>query len=302
MTDWLTLPAPAKLNLFLHITGRRADGYHLLQTVFQFLDRADRLHFRARDDGELTLSPALPGVPPAQNLVLRAAQALRAHAGVRRGADIRLEKVLPMGGGIGGGSSDAASTLLALNRLWALDLPLPELARLGLALGADVPVFVQGRAAFAEGVGEMLTPVEIPENHYLVLTPNAHVSTAEVFSHADLTRHTPAITVAAFLGGEASARLRNDCENVVRRMAPEVALALDWLAQHGPARMTGTGACCFLPCPDRATAEALLAASPIPGFVACGMNVSPAHTALAPLARSTGPGPAGLNRRGVAKR
>jgi len=281
MPSTLTLPAPAKLNLFLHITGRRPDGYHLLQTVFQFLDRADTLHFRRRDDRTITLSPPLPGVPPEANLVVRAARTLQAHAGTSLGADIRLEKILPMGGGIGGGSSDAATTLLALNRLWELDLPLPELAHLGLGLGADVPVFVRGHAAFAEGVGEQLTPVEIPENHYLVLTPNAHVSTAEVFSHADLTRHTPAITVAAFLGGEASARLHNDCENVVRTLAPDVANALDWLALHGPARMTGTGACCFLPCPDRATAEALLAASPFPGFVARGLNRSPAHAALA---------------------
>lgn len=281
MTETLTLPAPAKLNLFLHITGRRPDGYHELQTVFQFLDRADRLHFRLRRGGELTLTPELPGVPAESNLVLRAARLLQSESGCRLGADIALEKELPMGGGIGGGSSDAATTLLGLNRLWQLGLSEDRLAELGLRLGADVPVFVRGRAAWAEGVGERLEPVEIPEPHYLVLTPNVHVSTAEVFRHPQLTRHTPAITLAAFRAGGGGLTLRNDCENVVRTLSPEVDAALRWLGSHGPAHMTGTGACCFLPCSDRAAAEALLAQSPIPGFVARGMNRSPAHSALA---------------------
>jgi 4-diphosphocytidyl-2-C-methyl-D-erythritol kinase len=276
----LSLPAPAKLNLFLHVTGRRADGYHLLQTVFQFLDRADTLHFRRRDDGLVTLSPELPGVPAESNLIMKAARLLAAATGCRLGADIVLEKRLPMGGGIGGGSSDAATALLGLNRLWQLGLDEEALAALGLKLGADVPVFVRGRAAWAEGVGEVLIPVEIPEPWYLVLTPKAHVSTAEVFNHADLTRTTPAITLAAFLGGPEARTLRNDCENVVRKQCPEVDAALTWLALHGPAHMTGTGACCFLSCADRARAEALLASSPIPGFVTRGMNRSPAHTAL----------------------
>ena len=280
----LTLPAPAKLNLFLHINGRRPDGYHLLQTVFQFLDRADTLHFRRRDDGVLTLRPELPDLPAESNLVLRAARLLQAETGCALGADITLEKVLPMGGGIGGGSSDAATTLIGLNRLWALGLDSDRLAALGLALGADVPVFVRGQAAFAEGVGERLTPVELPEPWYLVLTPDAHLSTALVFGHPQLTRHTPAITLAAFRAGGLETGLRNDCEAVARTLSPAVATALDWLSQHGPARMTGTGACCFLPCPDRARAEALLAQSPIPGFVARGQNRSPAHVALAALA------------------
>ncbi|MDP2226751.1 MAG: 4-(cytidine 5'-diphospho)-2-C-methyl-D-erythritol kinase [Moraxellaceae bacterium] len=282
-TAAFSLPAPAKLNLFLHVTGRRSDGYHLLQTVFQFLEVADTLHFRHRDDGRLTLSPPMPGVPEADNLIIRAARLLQAHAGTNAsaGADIVLEKRLPMGGGLGGGSSDAATTLLGLNHLWQLELEKDELARLGLQLGADVPVFVRGQAAFAEGVGERLTPVEIAEPWYLVLTPPAHVSTAEVFSHADLTRHTPAITVAAFLGGAPSAHLQNDCEKVVRMLVPAVAKALDWLSLHGQAHMTGTGACCFLECPDEASANALLAQSPVPGFVARGRNVSPAHAALA---------------------
>lgn len=275
----LSLPAPAKLNLFLHITGRRPDGYHLLQTVFQFLDYADTLHFHPRRDGALTLQPELPGVPAASNLILRAARLLQSATGCRLGADIVLEKRLPLGGGVGGGSSDAASTLLGLNRLWALGLSEDRLAELGHALGADVPVFVRGRAAFAEGIGERLTAVALPENWYLVLTPKAHISTAEVFRHPQLTRHTPAITVAAFLAGGGGVTLRNDCENVVRALSPEVTAALDWLSLHGHARMTGTGACCFLECPDRAQAEALLAQSPIPGFVARGANRSPALAA-----------------------
>jgi 4-diphosphocytidyl-2-C-methyl-D-erythritol kinase len=279
-----SLPAPAKLNLFLHITGRRADGYHLLQTVFQFIEEADILHFSPRDDGQITLTPELSGVPAEQNLVLRAARLLQAETGCAQGADIRLEKRLPMGGGIGGGSSDAATALLGLNRLWSLGRGEDRLAALGLRLGADVPVFVRGRAAFAEGVGEHLSPVQIPEPYYLVLTPNAHVSTAEVFNHADLTRSTPAITLAAFLGGGGPKSLRNDCENVVRKLAPEVDAALTWLAAHGTARMTGTGACCFLECADRESAEALLACSPIPGFVTRGRNRSPAHAALEALA------------------
>jgi 4-diphosphocytidyl-2-C-methyl-D-erythritol kinase len=283
VTAAFSLPAPAKLNLFLHITGRRPDGYHLLQTVFQFLDHADTLHFALRADGDLALQPELPGVPADSNLVLRAARLLREATGCRLGADIVLDKRLPMGGGIGGGSSDAATALLGLNKLWSLGLAEDRLAELGLALGADVPVFVRGRAAWAEGVGERLTPIEIPENCFLVLTPRAHISTADVFRHPQLTRHTPAITVAAFLAGGGVSTLRNDCENVVRTLSPEVAAALDWLSLHGHARMTGTGACCFLDCPDRATAEALLAQSPIPGFVARGVNRSPAHTALAAL-------------------
>lgn len=277
----LTLPAPAKLNLFLHITGRRADGYHLLQTVFQFLEQADTLHFSRREDGVIALTPDIPGVPAENNLIVRAARLLQAHTHCRLGADIQLEKRLPMGGGIGGGSSDAASTLLGLNRLWGLDLPLDVLASLGLQLGADVPVFVRGHAAWAEGVGESLTPVDIPEPWYLVLTPPAHISTADVFRHPQLTRDTPAITVADFLGGGLARSVRNDCENIVRQLSPEVDAALTWLARHGTARMTGTGACCFVACPDRATAEHLLANSPLPGFVSKGCNRSPAHVALA---------------------
>lgn len=276
----LTLPAPAKLNLFLHVVGRRPDGYHLLQTVFQFLDHADQLHFRARTDDRITLDPPLPGVPPESNLIVRAARLLQAETGCTQGADIVLEKHLPMGGGLGGGSSDAATTLLGLNRLWGLGLSEDQLATLGLTLGADVPVFVRGRAAWAEGVGEALQPVEIPEPWYLVLTPNAHLNTAKVFNHADLTRHTPAITLAAFLGGGLPFEPRNDCENVVRTLSSEVDNTLSWLASHGAARMTGTGACCFLACNSREQAETLLKQSPVKGFVAQGRNRSPALIAL----------------------
>lgn len=281
----LSLPAPAKLNLFLHVTGRRADGYHLLQTAFQFLDVADTLHFSARPDTRITLTPELPGVAAADNLIMRAARLLQTATGCTQGVDIVLEKRLPLGGGLGGGSSDAATTLLGLNALWRLDLGADRLAELGLQLGADVPVFVRGHAAWAEGVGDALIAVEMPEPWYLVLAPNTHVSTAEVFNHAALTRHTPAITLAAFLGGRLAPGVGNDCENVVRALSPEVDAALNWLALHGPARMTGTGACCFLPCDDRASAEALLAQSPIPGFVARGMNRSPAHIALMAVAK-----------------
>lgn len=276
LLDTLTLPAPAKLNLFLHITGRRADGYHNLQTVFQFLDEADSLHVHRRDDDRITLQPALPGVAEADNLVMRAARLLQAEIGCRQGADIVLDKHLPQGGGLGGGSSDAASTLLALNALWQTGLDEEALATLGLRLGADVPVFVRGRAAWAEGIGEQLQPVAIPEPWYVVLCPAASVSTAAAFAHPELTRDTQPINIRAFLAGAG----HNDFEVVVRKLAPAVDEALAWLSQHGTARMTGTGACVFLPCPSREQADAVLAASPVPGFVSRGHNRSLAHIAL----------------------
>lgn len=275
----LTLPAPAKLNLFLLVTGRRPDGYHSLQTLFQFIDLADTLHIEARADGQLTLSPALPGVCEEDNLILRAARLLKQHSGCPMGADITLEKRLPMGGGIGGGSSDAASTLLALNALWGLDLPLDTLAALGLQLGADVPVFVHGHAAWAEGVGEQLTPVDIPEPWYLLAVPPVSVSTAEIFSHGELTRHSSPIKMAAFLGGAA----RNDCEAVVRKLYPDIDNAMKWLDNFGVAKLTGTGACIFAAFATEAEARA--AAMQVPPrlqvHVTRGINRSPAHTALA---------------------
>lgn len=283
-SEWLeqfSLPAPAKLNLFLHITGRRADGYHNLQTLFQFLDQADTLHFCRRDDARIQLQADMPGVASDDNLIVRAALALQKATNCHLGADIRLDKVLPMGGGLGGGSSDAATTLLGLNVLWQTGLSIAQLADIGLKLGADVPVFIHGHAAWAEGVGERLQPADIPEPWYVVLTPDAHISTAAAFSHPELTRNSDPITLRAFSAGEA----RNDFEKVVRQLSPAVDAALQWLAQHGAARMTGTGACLFLACSDADHAARILAASPVQGFISRGQNVSPAHRALDTLFR-----------------
>ncbi len=274
----LILPAPAKLNLFLNITGRRADGYHELQTLFQLLDYGDTLEFSPRDDGLLTLSPALPGVAAEDNLVLRAARALQARSAPGCGADITLHKRLPMGGGIGGGSSDAATALLGLNHLWKTGLDLEQLAAIGLTLGADVPVFVHGRTAWAEGVGEQLQPVSTDECWYLVAIPPCSVSTAEIFSHRELTRHNSPIKIAAFLEGGAG----NTCEPVVRKLYPEVDSALNWLSQFAPAQLTGTGCCLFAKFADEASARDALEQRPsqLQGFIARGVNHSPLHKAL----------------------
>ncbi len=234
-------PAPAKLNLMLRILGRRADGYHELQTVFQFLEYADELSFEARADGRIRLHYELPGVPRERDIVLRAATLLQQQSGTSFGADIHLDKRLPMGGGLGGGSSDAATTLMALNRLWDTGLDSRTLQQLGLKLGADVPVFVGGQSCWAEGVGEILTPLELSEPWFLVIIPDCHVSTASVFADPELTRHSPLSTIPAFLAGDQA----NDCQPLVRRRYPEVARALDWLERFSPARLTGTGACVF---------------------------------------------------------
>ena len=231
-------PAPAKINLFLHVTGRRADGYHLLQTLFQFVDHGDALHIEVRDDGDIRRVSELAGVPAEQDLVVRAARKLQDLSGTRLGADIHVDKRLPMGGGLGGGSSDAATVLVALNEMWATAVPRVELARLGLSLGADVPVFVHGQAAWADGVGEILSPYPLDEGPVLVVTPDCNVETRVVFSAAELTRDTPPITMPAF----SLARTRNDCEQVTRRLYPQVGRALDWLSGFAPARMSGTGA------------------------------------------------------------
>lgn len=266
-------PAPAKLNLFLHIVGRRADGYHLLQTLFQFLDYGDLLHFRSRDDGAVRLLTPVPGVAEADNLVVRAAHVLRAAAGTGQGVDIELEKRLPAGGGLGGGSSDAATTLVALDRLWGLDLGEDRLAALGLELGADVPVFVRGHAAWAEGVGERLTPVSPPEPWYLVVAPPVKVSTPEVFGDPELTRDCPPITISDSPRGECA----NVCEAVVCRRHPEVAEVLERLRGFGEARMTGTGACVFAVFDDAGQAAAARRTLPPAwtAFVARGRNRSP---------------------------
>jgi len=271
-------PAPAKLNLMLRITGRREDGYHLLQSVFQFLDYGDRLRLRRRDDGRIRRAGLLPGVPEADDLVVRAARLLQAAARVDLGVDIRLEKRLPMGGGLGGGSSDAATTLVVLNRLWGIDYPVDHLARLGLRLGADVPVFVRGFAAWAEGVGECLTPVELPQPWYLVVTPLCHVATAAIFCDPDLTRDSPPITIRDFLAGSAI----NDCVPVVCRRFPEVAGAMAWLGQFAQARLTGTGGCVFAEFAREDAAREVLKMAPegYRAFVARGVNRSPLMAAI----------------------
>ena len=274
----LRLPSPAKLNLMLHITGQRNDGYHLLQTVFQLLDKGDSLTISTNRDGVLQVNcPALP-IPQEQNLAWRAVRLLQQRSGSKLGATIDIDKQLPTSGGVGGGSSNAATVLLGLNKLWQLDLPLSELAALGLQLGADVPVFVHGHSAWGEGVGEMLEPVSLPQRHYLVLAPNCSVSTAEVFSHRQLTRHTPPITIAAFFEGHG----RNDCESVVRQLHPEVDKALTWLSKFSRAQLTGTGACIFAAFESEIAAEATYRQLPQEwrGFVATGISQSPVHGLL----------------------
>lgn len=234
-------PAPAKINLFLHVTGRRPDGYHLLQTAFRLLDWSDTLSFSARDDGEITRQTDVPGVPAEQDLVVRAARLLQTVTACRLGADIALDKCLPMGGGLGGGSSDAATTLIALNRLWGTGLRRTELAELGLKLGADVPFFIFGRDAFAEGVGERLQALDLAPAHYVIVAPPVTVPTAEIFCAKELTRNTEPLIITDF----AAHATRNDLQAVACKLYPEVGEAIDWLAQFAPARMTGSGACVF---------------------------------------------------------
>jgi 4-diphosphocytidyl-2-C-methyl-D-erythritol kinase len=270
-------PAPAKLNLFLHILGRRPNGYHELQTCFQFVDLCDEITIEVRDDGQIRRAAEILGVPEETDLCIRAARALQQAAGTKLGADISLLKRIPVGGGLGGGSSDAATCLVALNQLWGLYWPVEKLAALGLKLGADVPVFVHGRAAWAEGVGEVLTPLYPPlapaETNYLILKPNVFVSTAEVFQDPDLTRNSPPITIHGFLASGG----RNDCLGVVRRRYPEVAQALDWLSLFGSARLTGTGACVFLACETMDRGRALIRRKPpaVDAYLARGLNDSP---------------------------
>jgi len=239
-------PAPAKLNLFLHVTGRRPDGYHLLQTVFQLLDRGDLLHFKVRDDGEIRRATDVPGVPEDADLVVRAARLLQSAApGARKlGAEIAVEKRLPMGGGLGGGSSDAATTLIALNHLWQTGLSREELMTLGLRLGADVPFFIFGRNAFAEGVGEDLAAVDTPDCWYVVIEPGVSAPTAAIFSAPDLTRSTKPVKISDF-SSASNCFGKNDLQVVATRLFPPIAEAIEWLQQFGDARMTGSGACVF---------------------------------------------------------
>jgi 4-diphosphocytidyl-2-C-methyl-D-erythritol kinase len=280
-SSWL---APAKLNLFLHVTGRRADGYHELQTLFQLIDLCDTIGIAVREDGRIERPVGPQDVPPDADLTVRAARALKAATGTGLGASLAVRKRIPQGAGLGGGSSDAATTLVALNELWDCRLTLDELGRIGLPLGADVPVFVQGSSAWAEGVGERLTPVTVPEAWYVVIYPGVRVSTREVFQSPELTRNSPLITIRAFFesGG------RNDCEPIVRARWPEVADALDWLARQGVARLTGTGSCVFATCARVADAERLAARVPDRwmSFVARGLNTSPLHERLRDARRS----------------
>ncbi len=277
----LTLLSPAKLNLFLHITGRRADGYHSLQTLFQLLDYGDIMSFTTNTGNRISLQPEIPGVAFEQNLVIKAVRALEPFKPASAGVDIHLEKRLPMGGGIGGGSSNAATTLVALNHLWNCKLGKAQLQSIGLKLGADVPVFINAQTAWAEGVGEQLLPVKTPAKWFLVVQPDCHVSTAEIFSHKDLTRDTSAIKVAAFLerGG------KNDCEALVRKLYQQVDKALIWLQKFDRnARMTGTGACVFASFESAEKAQQVQALLPsdLPGFVAQGVNQSPLYKLLPP--------------------
>jgi 4-diphosphocytidyl-2-C-methyl-D-erythritol kinase len=285
VTGTLELLSPAKLNLFLHVIGRREDGYHQLQTLFQLLDYGDTLRFCVRDDQKMTLSPVLFNVAFEDNLIIKAVRLMQKHSNIHQGVDIILEKKLPMGGGLGGGSSNAATTLVALNYLWNCKLTHAQLMSLGLQLGADVPVFIQAQTAWAEGIGEQLQPIELPRDWFLVAKPDCEVSTKAIFSHKDLTRDTPAIKVAAFFeqGGH------NDCQALVRKLYPPVDEALNMLEQLSPTtQMTGTGACVFA---RFATAEAALYAQAqlnaqatlpkqLPSFIAQGVNQSPLYKLL----------------------
>ncbi len=277
---WSSWPAPAKLNLFLRIVGRRDDGYHLLQTVFRLLDWGDALRLRVRDDGRIVRHGDLPpGLDPAADLAVRAAELLRTEAKAPLGADIFVEKRIPAGAGFGGGSSDAATALVALDALWGTDLGLERLAELGLRLGADVPVFVRGRDAWAEGVGERLVPVDLPPAWYLLVEPGVHASTAGLFQAPELTRDAAPATIADFVSG---APLGNAFEPVLRRREPAVEAAFAALARVGEPRLTGSGSGCFVEFEDRASAQAALQSLPpgLGGWIAGGAARSALHAAL----------------------
>lgn len=271
----LTLNSPAKLNLMLHITGRREDGYHLLQTVFQFIDLTDRMTFEVTETPQISRIDSQTPVQASEDIVLRAAEMLQSRFSVDRGIRISIDKNIPVGGGLGGGSSNAASCLLALNKLWELNLPIDKLAVMGLELGADVPVFIRGFSAWAEGVGEQLTPVELTESLYLVINPQITVSTAEIFNAEELTRNSDAITIRAFLDGAG----QNVCESVARKRYPGIGEALDWLNQFANARMSGTGACIFAPFDSQKAAEEVKSRVPQNwrAYIARGMNRNPVH-------------------------
>lgn len=280
-----TFPSPAKLNLFLYIVGRRDDGYHELQTLFQFLDLCDEIAIEVTEQSSIELIDTLDCVPTEQNLIYRAAKLLQEQTACRFGAKITLTKQIPMGAGLGGGSSNAATVLVALNTLWQTELSLSQLAQLGLSLGADVPIFVHGISAFAEGIGERLTPCQPTEKWYLVLKPSVSISTAKIFTHPDLPRNTPLRSLTQCL----TENWRNDCEKIVKELYPEVEECLSWLLKYAPARLTGTGACVFAE--FNTQEEALFALSMKPtefnGFVAQGQNISALHQSLSLLSDST---------------
>jgi 4-diphosphocytidyl-2-C-methyl-D-erythritol kinase len=281
-----TFLAPAKINLFLHITGQRADGYHTLQSVFQLLDFYDKLHLSLRDDGQIIRTNSNADVPAEQDLCVRAARALQQATSCPLGVNIKIEKHIPMGGGLGGGSSDAATMLLALNQLWALNLSREQLMRIGLKLGADVPVFIFGQTAWAEGIGEVLSAIALPnhmqEQIYLVLTPHENVSTAQIFANSRLTRDTKPLKIADFSSQANSNAFRNDLENVVCEKFPAVAATLQWLNHHGKAKMSGSGASVFVAVNSEQHAVELLASKPAntSGFIAKGIQFHP-HYKLA---------------------
>ncbi|PMH41798.1 4-(cytidine 5'-diphospho)-2-C-methyl-D-erythritol kinase [Vibrio sp. 10N.286.49.B3] len=280
-THW---PSPAKLNLFLYITGQRDNGYHELQTLFQFIDYGDTLTITATPDSAVTIEPEIDGVATQDNLIWRAAIALREYAqqksiNIHYGAKIELDKILPMGGGLGGGSSNAATVLVALNYLWQLNFSDDELAAIGLKLGADVPVFVRGFSAFAEGVGELLVRAHPQEKWYLVIKPSSNIATVDIFTHPKLTRNTPKRTLEALLEQDYG----NDCEKIVRLLYPEVDKQLSWLLQYAPSRLTGTGSCVFAEFNTKQDADTILNKLPdtVSAFIAKGRNISPLKETLA---------------------
>lgn len=272
-TDLISWPAPAKLNLFLHITGRREDGYHDLQSVFQLLDYGDTLSFEPTLNPDIVIHSNCDDIPVEENIIYKAALLLQKYAKCQQGCNIWLNKVLPMGGGLGGGSSNAATTLVALNYLWGLKLNKETLQKLGLSLGADVPIFIFGHSAFAEGVGELLKPIFLPNKYYLVVHPGVHISTAKIFSHPNLTRDTAKISMENYEFSET----RNDCQSLVCDMYPDIAKTLSWLLEYAPTRMTGTGSCLFSIYDDESAALDTLKKLPkgCQGFVSKGTNHSP---------------------------
>jgi 4-diphosphocytidyl-2-C-methyl-D-erythritol kinase len=279
MTNTIHVPSPAKLNLMLHITGQREDGYHNLQTIFQFLDYGDTLQFTLRNDSTITLSPNMKCVSHDDNLIIRAAKLLQSYSKKIHGIDIHLIKIIPMGGGLGGGSSNAATTLLTLNQLWGINLSLSDLAKLGLQLGADVPIFIHGYSAWAEGVGEEITPLpDIEEPWYLVIHPNVHINTSEIFLNKYLTRNSAPINIRI----ASTQETRNDCQSLVSKLYPEVECALNKLSKYSPARLTGTGACVFAKFSSKQ--EAVSAKDQLQTefniFIAKGTNLSSAHRVL----------------------